>query len=168
MPNYKKQYVGKIVDVYDVMFGNFEAEVLDHVGGVCVAASDDENNFYLVDQFRYGVGMNMLEFPAGLTDLGEIPEETALRELREEIGYKAKNLVPLGHVYPSPAYLNEKIYLFYASDLEFVGQDLDENEELTVIKKDLNWIHDQITSNKITDSKTIALYMRLDSYFKNK
>lgn len=164
MTKYKKQYTGKIVDIYDVMFGNFEAEVLDHVGGVCIAAEDTDNNFYLVEQFRYGVAKKMLEFPAGLTDPGEMPEDTAIRELREEIGYLASNLVPLGHTYASPAYLNEKIHLFYASDLKFVGQDLDENEELTVIKKDLNWIKDKIMSNEITDSKTIALYSRLDHY----
>lgn len=164
MTKYKKRYTGKIVDIYDVMFGTFEAEVLDHVGGICVAAEDEDNNFYLVEQFRYGVAKNMIEFPAGLTDLGEMPEDTALRELQEEIGFLASNLVPLGHTYASPAYLNEKIFLFYASDLKFVGQDLDENEELTVIKKDLKWIKDKIMSNEITDSKTIALYSRLDHY----
>ena len=164
MTKYKKQYTGKIVDVYDVMFGNFEAEVLDHAGGVCVAAMDEDGKFFLVEQFRYGVSKNMIEFPAGLTDPGELPETTALRELREEIGYQADNLVPLGHIYASPAYLNEVIYLFYASHLNYVGQDLDENEELTVMKEDLSWIQNKIVTNEITDSKTIALYMRLDAY----
>ena len=164
MVKYKKQYTGKIIDVYDVMFGTFEAEVLNHAGGVCIAAIDENNDFFLVEQFRYGVGKNMIEFPAGLMDPGEKPEETALRELREEIGYVASNLVPMGYIYASPAYLNEKVYLFYASDLNFVGQDLDENEELVIIKKDLAWIQNEIMTNKITDSKTIALYMRLDAY----
>lgn len=164
MTNYKKQYTGKIIDVYDVMFGDFEAEVLNHAGGVCVAAMDDDGKFFMVEQFRYGVGKNMIEFPAGLTDPGESPEDTALRELREEIGYQAEKLVSLGHIYASPAYLNEKIFLFYANDLTFVGQDLDENEELEVTKHDLNWIREQIILNKISDSKTIALYMRLDNY----
>ena len=164
MKTYKKRYTGKIIDVYDVMFGDFEAEVLNHAGGVCVAAMDKNDQFFLVEQFRYGIGKNVIEFPAGLIDPNELHADTALRELREEIGYKAHKLVYLGYVYASPAYLNEIIHLYFASELEYVGQDLDENEELIVSTHDLAWIRKKIILNEITDSKTIALYMHLDNY----
>ena len=60
--------------------------------------------------------------------------------------------------------LDEKLFLYYASDLNFVGQDLDENEELRVFQKDLEWLKKGILENEITDSKTIALYVRLKHY----
>lgn len=164
MKQEKKRYSGKIIDVYDVMFDDFEAEVLKHSGGVCVAASLNGKDFFLVEQFRFGSNETMIEFPAGKIDPGEEPFDAAVRELREEIGYQCENLIPLGHVYPSPAYLDEVLYLYCAEGLSFVGQDLDEDEELEVFTKDLNWIEDKILKNEITDSKTIALYMRLKHY----
>lgn len=164
MKPFKKKYSGKIVDVYDVMFDDFEAEILHHSGGVCIAATHDDKVFYFVEQFRYGVDKNLIEFPAGKIDPGESPETAAHRELREEIGFECNNLIPLGYVYPSPAYLDEKLFLYYASDLNFVGQDLDENEELRVFQKDLEWLKKGILENEITDSKTIALYVRLKHY----
>ncbi|WZU01778.1 NUDIX hydrolase [Erysipelothrix sp. D19-032] len=63
---------------------------------------------------------------------GEIPLNVAKRELQEEIGYRAQTIVPLGIMHPTPAYLTEALALFYATDLEFVGQNLDEGEELHV------------------------------------
>lgn len=166
------KYKGKIVDVYDVSFktqtGLFEAEVLKHAGGVCIAATHDDKSFYCVDQYRYGVECIMQEFPAGKIDEGEQPLEAAVRELREEIGFEAKTVVPLGYIHPSPAYLDEVLYLYYASDLDFVGQDLDENEVLNVYTRELDDIIADITANRITDAKTISLAYKLNHYITQK
>ena len=157
----KKVYQGSIIDVYKKDFDGFEAEILDHPGGVCIAAKNDNNEFFLVKQFRFAIEQNIWEFPAGKIDPGEDPKNTALRELREEIGYEAGKIKYLGKIYPSPAYLNEVLYLYYAYDLNFVGQDLDENEELEVETASFEQIGHMIKNNIIEDAKTISLYYKL-------
>lgn len=71
-------------------------------------------------------------------------------------------------MHPTPAYLTEALALFYATDLEFVGQNLDEGEELHVHQLKLSEIEAKIMSNEITDAKTIALAMKLRLYLQNK
>lgn len=164
----KKVYTGTIIDVYKKDFNGFEAEVLDHPGGACVAAKNEKGEFYLVKQFRYAIEKCIWEFPAGKIDIGENPEETAIRELREEIGYKAHTIKYLGKIYPSPAYLNEVLYLYYAEDLEYVGQDLDEHEELTIETFTFDEITKMVENNEIEDAKTIALCYKLSQICKEK
>lgn len=157
----QKVYEGVIIDVYRKQFENINAEILKHPGGVVIAAETAEGKFFMVEQFRFAMEENLLEFPAGKIDPGEKPETTALRELREETGYQAQSIEYIGKTYPSPAYLDEVLYLYYAKDLEFVGQDLDENEELDVKLFDLETIQKMIDEGDIVDSKTIALAYHL-------
>ncbi len=161
MKKEKNVYQGIIVDVYRKQFDNVNAEVLRHPGGVAVAAQKKDGSFFLVEQFRYAVEENLYEFPAGKIDPNETPEKTAVRELREETGYLAQKIEYLGKIYPSPAYLDEVLYLYYAKDLKFVGQDLDENEELSVSTMKLSEIEKMIDEGKIVDAKTIALVYHL-------
>ena len=168
----RKKFDGFLIDAFEADFetdaGIFTAEVLKHPGGAVIAATHDDEYFYVVDQFRFGTEMIMTEFPAGKTDPGEIPLNVAKRELQEEIGYRAQTIVPLGIMHPTPAYLTEALALFYATDLEFVGQNLDEGEELHVHQLKLSEIEAKIMSNEITDAKTIALAMKLRLYLQNK
>lgn len=145
---------------------NFQAEVVKSTNAVCIAATLDGQNYFTVDQFRYGVDRILTEFPAGKIDLGETPLEAAHRELREEIGYKAKTLIPLGKVYSSPAMLSEILYLYYATDLEFVGQNLDDDEDLVIKTFSLNELHAKVLNNEIDDAKTIGLLYRLEHFLK--
>lgn len=121
MNNYKKKYSGKLIDIYNVMFDDFEAEIINHSPSVCIAATNDNENFYLVEQFRYAANKSLLEYPAGLVDSGEDLEIAARRELREEIGYECEELVSLGYTIPSPGILDEIVHLYYANNLNFVG-----------------------------------------------
>lgn len=158
---------GVVVDLHTVTYEGdtlHEAEVLRHPGAVAIAATHDDENFFLVDQFRFGVNEVLTEFPAGKMDAGESPEITAERELREEIGYHAKTIVPLGYIYTSPAFLDEIIYFYYATDLEYVGQDLDEDESLSVYQMPLEKLEKGIMDQSINDAKTLALVYRLKHY----
>lgn len=164
----EKQYDGIIVDVYYSSFetqsGPFKAEVVKHPGGATIAATHDNVHFYMVDQFRFGTDKIMTEFPAGKRDNKEDFIEVARRELREEIGYSAQTIIPLGYIETSPAFLDETLHLYYATDLEYVGQDLDEGEDVRVHLMTLDEIDHAIQNNEITDAKTIALAMKLRHY----
>lgn len=85
--------------------------------------------FLMVEQFRHGNDKITLEFPAGMIDKGELPVIAAKRELLEETGYAAGDLIEIGAVSPNPAFMNNISYTYVARDLDFIGdQDLDKDE----------------------------------------
>lgn len=153
---------GRIINVShdEIMLSNDQPshrEVVEHPGGVCVAAKNANNNYLMVKQYRYGVKETTLEFVAGKKETNEPNLITASRELEEETGFIAREIQSIGEFFPSPAYLNERIELFVASDLTFKGQHLDHGELLEVVELPLNEIINKIQSNEIKDGKTIAL-----------
>ena len=107
-------------------------EVVEHYGGVCVVAINNKNEVLLVNQFRYPYKEHLLEIPAGKLNKGEDPLECGIRELKEETGAIAKNIIPLGIMYPSPGYCAEIIHIYLASDLVLEQNNLDEDEFLEV------------------------------------
>ena len=80
--------------------------------------------------------------------------------LEEETGYKANKIVPLGVYYATPGYCEEKLSLYLATDLEFVGQHLDENEFLNVSKFSLDELYNMVMDNKINDCKTAIAILK--------
>ena len=133
-------------------------EVIHHPGGACIVPLTDADEVYLVKQFRYPHGKETLELPAGKLEYGEDPLECAKRELTEEIGATAKNFYPLGHLFPTPAYDKEIIYMYLAQGLTFSEQHLDEDEFLDVVKMPLQRAVQMVMANEIPDAKTqIAL-----------
>lgn len=142
-------------------------EIVEHPGGVCIAARMEDGRFLMVEQFRYAHQRVFTEFPAGKREPGEDPLSCAMRELEEETGYKAKVMIPMGEFIPSPAYLEEVIYLFYAPELEFVGQHLDEGEFLNVKPVDLPALVQATMDGDLMDGKTVALTMKLNQYLKH-
>jgi len=91
--------------------------------------------FYMVKQWRHGSKCLSVEFPGGVIDKGEEPEQAARRELLEETGCRVGKLVKLGQVNPNPALFSNKVHIFLAQDLECTGsQSLDADEFVNVIK----------------------------------
>ena len=131
-------------------------EVVDHPGGVVIAAVQGEN-VYMVEQFRYPMMENITELPAGKLEWGEDPGEAAVRELREETGLTALTLTSVGVLYPSPGYSGEKLYLYIAQGLRQGEQDLDEGELLHCRSMPLAEALSMVYDNTIKDAKTIAL-----------
>ena len=115
----------------------------------------------MVRQFRYPYKETIYEIPAGKREKGEDPLETGKRELHEECGIIAENYIDLGKIYPSPGYTNEEIYLYAATGLTEVEQELDEDEFLQVTKMKLSTLITKIMSGEITDAKTIAAAFKL-------
>ena len=135
-------------------------EVVDHSGGVCVLALDDEGKALLVRQFRYPHEKVLREIPAGKLERGEDPFEAAQRELKEETGALAGNWQSLGEIYPTPAYCGEIIRMYLARDLSFGEMALDEGEFLEVERIDLDALVEQVLAGEICDAKTVAAVLK--------
>lgn len=129
-------------------------EVIDHQGAAGVVAFDEEGKLLMVRQYRYPVGQELLELPAGKIDPGETPLACAARELREETGYCAERLTELGRVYPAAAYDVEMVHLYYAQGLTPAQQKLDEDEFLSVEHVDFAEAVRMVLDDEILDSKT--------------
>ena len=134
-------------------------EVVRHPGGVVIVAKKDEK-ILMVKQYRYPIKEVSLELPAGKLDYGENPDLAAKRELEEETGYIAKNWDSLGFIYTTPGFCDEKLYLYFASDLEFKKQNLDDGEILECFEYNLDSVFEMIKKGKINDSKTICAIFR--------
>ena len=114
-----------------------------------------------VEQFRYAQQREMLEIPAGKLERGEDPFETGKRELQEETGYKAEHWTFLGEFIPTGAYLEEKIWMYYATDLTYGKQHLDEDEFIEVKEYTMDEMIEMIINQKIIDGKTIAMTLKV-------
>jgi 8-oxo-dGTP pyrophosphatase MutT (NUDIX family) len=88
-----------------------------------------EPQFVMVWQWRHGLRELSLEFPGGVFEPGENPEEAAARELREETGYTPGKILKIGECSPNPAIMSNRVHFFLAEDLTNTGkQELDEDE----------------------------------------
>ena len=164
-------YEGKVFDVkkhtVELLNGDtVTREQILHNGGVAVIAIDDDGMVFMVRQYRFGAGVETLEIPAGKLEKGENPYEAGMRELREETGYKTDKLTSLGDFLPTPAYCSEKIYLYMANKLEYCGQNLDDDEFLSVEKYPLDVLHEMVLKNEINDSKTVIAILKAKAMLK--
>ncbi len=130
-------------------------EVVEHPGGVCVAALTDKKELLFVKQWRYPYSEVTLEIPAGKRDRqDEDPLECGKRELKEETGATAQRYIDLCPMYPSPGYVNEIIYCYAATGLTYGDTCPDEDEFLDVIKIPLEKAVEMVLSGEIKDAKT--------------
>lgn len=131
-------------------------EVVEHPGGASVFAIDEEDRVILVRQYRYPMGEVVLELPAGKLEKGEDPADSARRELAEETGLLAKTFLPMGCSYSSPGILAERIYLYFAKDLEQGPVHPDEGEFLEIVRIPYKELLEMVRRGEISDSKTLA------------
>ncbi len=161
-------YKGKIINLRrdTALLPNGEEalrEVVEHPGGVCVAAITDNKEILFVKQFRYPYFEEILEIPAGKRDsFDEDPLECGKRELKEETGATAENFTFLGKLYPTPGCIDEVIYMYAATGLSFGEQRLDEDEFLSVYKIPLERAVNMVLSGEIVDAKTQTAMLKLN------
>jgi ADP-ribose pyrophosphatase len=129
-----------------------------------VRSPEGHQAFLMVRQYRHGAEMVTLEFPAGLVERGEDPAVAASRELREETGYAAGRLTPLGVMRPNPAFMDNRCFTFLAEDLTLVGEvSLDELEELEAITIDAREVEERMGTGELVNALSLvalALYRR--------
>ena len=135
-------------------------EVVIHSGGVVVVALKDDDTVLLVKQYRYPLKHVNLELPAGKLEVGENPDDACKRELEEETGYRAKAWKSLGYINTTPGICTEKLYLYIASELEFVGEHPDEGEIIKCLEYKLSEVFEMIQNGQINDAKTICALSR--------
>ncbi len=123
-----------------------------------------EGTIVLIKQYRPVIDKYIYEAPAGVIDPGEAPIEAAKRELEEETGLKATNIIQIGSGYTTPGYSTEKLYLFLAIDPE-EGEARPEEHE--IIRREVFTIKEaieMIESGEIEDIKTIALVLSAERW----
>lgn len=163
----KTVFEGRIINVYNdtvvLTDGKItHRELVEHHGGVCVAALTENSGLLFVRQFRYPYNRVLLELPAGKLEKGENPLSAGMRELEEECGVTAESFVPMGEVYPTVAYCTEIIHLFLARGLKKTKQHLDEGEFLSVEEIPLKDAVKLVMDGEIADSKTVALVLKTE------
>jgi ADP-ribose pyrophosphatase len=142
---------------------------IDHKPTVAVVALNDKNELLLIKQYRLAVKKHLLEIPAGSLDNDhESPVACAQRELAEETGYKATNLVQLYEGYLLPGYCNEYMYFFLAQELVFEPLTPDEDEFIEVMPTKLTDAEKLLKNGKIFDAKTALGIILVVAFLKQK
>ncbi len=169
----EKKYEGVIVNVYldraELHTGRIvKREVVEHPGGVTILPIDAEGNCYLVRQFRYPFGRMLLEAPAGKLEKGEAPLYSAARELSEETGFSADELVYMGPNYTSPGISTEVLHIYLAFGLHGGKSHPDEGEYLNVEKYPLRELVEMVMRGEIEDGKTIIAVLKAEKYLQQR
>ncbi|WP_311537817.1 NUDIX hydrolase [uncultured Anaerococcus sp.] len=130
-------------------------EIVDHQKGVGIIAFDGEDKIWMVKQYRKAIDKITLEIPAGLVDPGEMPIETAKRELQEEVGYFPETISYLFDMHASPGFTNDKLSFFLAKNLVKSSLDQDEDENVEALSIEIKELYKMVENGEITDAKTI-------------
>ena len=131
-------------------------EMITHPGSVVVLPVLDDGRVLLIQQYRYAARQFLWELVAGRMDDGETPIEGAARELKEETGYTAKKLKVFLEFFPTPGFLEEKMYLLLAEGLT-PGKATPEDDEKIIAKAyTRKQLDEMLRKKKLRDAKTIA------------
>ncbi|MCL1809330.1 MAG: NUDIX hydrolase [Clostridiales bacterium] len=166
-------YKGRILnlrrDTVKVVSGETSyREIVEHDGGVTLAAITADNKMVMVRQYRKAAGKAVLEAPAGKREKGEAPLVTAVRELKEETGYTASDVVLLTKFYSSVGYSEEIIYIYLCTGLVPGETDFDDNEALDVMEYDLGELCEMALNGEIEDSKTIIAVLMAKAHLEKR
>ena len=138
-------------------------EIITHRGGVAILVKVDDK-FIIEKQFRYALGKEIYELPAGKLEADEEPLEAAKRECLEETGYKPLEMIHLGDMSPTCGYSTEIIHFYYCPKSVKQERHLDSDEVIDLMYLSLEEIEQMIKEDQIVDSKILAVL----TLYKNK
>jgi ADP-ribose diphosphatase len=131
-------------------------EMITHPGSVVVLPALPDGRILLIRQYRHATRQFLWELVAGRIDNGENPRRAAARELIEETGYRAKRFHVFLDIFPTPGFLEERMYILLAEDLTPGKAEPEEDERITSKAFTPGEIEQMIRRNKIRDGKSIA------------
>ena len=154
-------YEGKLINVrIDTIRLNEgrqrQREIVEHPGAVAIVPVRDDGRIVLVRQYRPAVGKSLLELPAGTVESDEATAVTAERELAEETGIRAAELMELVRFFVSPGWCNEELVVYVATGLTAGDPDTEDDEEIDVEAVELSRVPELIRSGQIGDAKTMV------------
>jgi ADP-ribose pyrophosphatase len=152
---YRGRLIGVARDTVREGEKTYVREVVRHPGGAAVVAYFADGTVALVSQYRHPTVRYLLELPAGKLDPGERPEETAAREMEEELGVVAGRLEQLTEFYTTPGFCAEKLWVFLATDLSETARRCEDDEIIEVVRLPYARALEMIASREIEDAKTI-------------
>lgn len=139
-------------------------ECVEHPGAVVILPLLADDEILLIKQYRRPVKKILIELPAGCLEPGDTPKKRALKELQEETGYTAQELILFGGIYSAPGFCNEYLHFFIAKELSPSPLPPDEDEAIDLVPMHLHKALEFIDDGTICDAKTIAgilKYVRL-------
>ncbi len=153
-----------VVEVEGPDGARFEREIVHHPGAVAMVPLHEDGTITLVHQFRVAVGDAMWEIPAGMRDVADEPtEETAQRELAEEVGLRAGRLEYMARFHNSVGFSDEAVVIYMATELSVVPDDrqADEEQHMRVERLPFDTALAMVDDGRITDAKTVIALLTL-------
>ena len=140
--------------------------VLEAPDWINVIPLTPEGKVVMIHQFRHGNEEITLEIPGGMKDPEDpTPAETARRELLEETGYEVDDIIPIGTVAPNPAFLDNELHTFLATNARWKqAPEFDGSEDITVEEIDLAEIPHLIATGRITHALVVAAFYHYENY----
>jgi ADP-ribose pyrophosphatase len=131
-------------------------DIIEHVGAVTILPVDADGRIIFIRQYRHAAGIELLELPAGTLDPAELPENCALREIREETGFAAGKLVEIGVFFLAPGYSTEFMHVYLATDLRPDPLPGDVDEFITPEPIPIEQAYDMALNGGLQDGKSLA------------
>ena len=160
------RFEGRVFNVRsdEVRYGDgsdHRIDVVEHVASLAIIATPSPKELVLVRQYRHPARSMLWEVPAGTAQPGETPIDGARRELREETGYTAARMRPIGSTWMTPGFCSEVMHFFHADDLRAGESALDDDEriEVEVFSLQRAW---RLVAHGVADAKTILALFWLE------
>ena len=142
-------------------------DIIEHIGAVTILPIDAEGRILFVRQYRHAAGKELLELPAGTLDVGELPENCALREIREETGFAAGNIIKLGEFFLAPGYSTEYMVVYLANELHHDPLPGDQDEFITLEAVPIEQAYEFALDGVLQDGKSLAALLLARPYIQH-
>jgi len=161
---YEGRVVNLRVDTLRTPRGEHTYEVVEHSGAVAVVVMPEPGKLALVRQYRAPLQTYSWEVCAGGIEAGEEPLDAALRELREETGYRARTMRRLWSAYSAPGFCTELLHFFVTDDVDGGPTDFDEGEDIELRVFAFDELAAMMRADELRDAKTqIAVLWALNA-----